>query len=213
MALNKNGGSFMLRFAFVTFAALFLIYAITQTAWAETAEKGTDNKVNSQKTAANRDYIIGPGDLIGIEVWKDQTLTRTAVVLPDGKISMPLIGELQAGGRTVAALKNEINDKLSQFVPEPVLTIEVKQCNSMHIYVLGRVNTPGRSALVSNINVLQALAMAGGLNPFAKSDQIQLFRYENGTTTIFPFDYDAVTKGKNLSENIELRRGDVIYVP
>lgn len=180
---------------------------------AESSQKPADAAKSGQKAAVSSDYIIGPGDLVGIEVWKDQTLTRTAVVLPDGKISMPLIGELQAGGKTVAALKSEITEKLNQFVPDPVLTIEVKQCNSMHIYVLGRVNTPGRSALVSNINLLQALAMAGGLNPFAKSDQIKLFRYENGTTTIFPFDYDAVTKGKNLNENIELKRGDVIYVP
>ncbi|GAM10709.1 putative polysaccharide export protein wza [Geobacter sp. OR-1] len=203
----------MSRYAIITYIFLFIISAISQTVRADVLPKTTETAPNAQKDGATRDYIIGPGDLIGIEVWKDPTLTRTVVVLPDGKISMPLIGELTAGGKTLAALKNEITAKLSQFVPDPVLTIEIKQCNSMHIYVLGRVNTPGRSALVSNINVLQALAMAGGLNPFAKSDQIQLFRYENGTTTIFPFDYDAVTKGKNLHENIELKRGDVIYVP
>lgn len=203
----------MFRIAFIIYAILSLVYANTSIVRAEALQKVPAATVNLQKTGIDRDYTIGPGDLIGIEVWKDPTLTRTAVVLPDGKISMPLIGELQAGGRTVATLKKEITEKLSQFVPEPVLTIEVKQCNSMHIYVLGRVNTPGRSTLVSNINVLQALAMAGGLNPFAKSDQIQLFRYENGTTMIFPFDYDAVTRGKNLTENIELKRGDVIYVP
>lgn len=203
----------MSRTVMITCTFLFLVYAAVATAGAETLPKMPDAVQGSQKSGDKRDYIIGPGDLIGIEVWKDQTLTRTVVVLPDGKISMPLIGELQAGGRTVAALKNEVTDKLSQFVPDPVLTIEVKQCNSMHIYVLGRVNTPGRSVLASNINVLQALAMAGGLNPFAKSDQIQLFRYENGSTTIYPFNYDAVTRGKKLSENIELKRGDVIYVP
>jgi len=197
----------------VTCTFLFIVYSAVAAVGAETLPKMPEAVQISQKSGEKRDYIIGPGDLIGIEVWKDQTLTRTVVVLPDGKISMPLIGELQAGGRTVAALKNEVTDKLSQFVPDPVLTIEVKQCNSMHIYVLGRVNTPGRSVLASNINVLQALAMAGGLNPFAKSDQIQLFRYENGLTTIYPFDYDAVTRGKKLSENIELKRGDVIYVP
>lgn len=192
---------------------LFLLHVVPSAVWADKLPTVPGSIQNIQKFSETRDYTIGPGDLIGIEVWKDQTLTRTVVVLPDGKISMPLIGELQAGGRTVAALKNEITEKLSQFVPDPVLTIEIKQCNSMHIYVLGRVNTPGRSVLASNINVLQALAMAGGLNPFAKSDQIQLFRYENGTTTIHPFNYDAVTRGKALSENIELKRGDVIYVP
>lgn len=163
--------------------------------------------------AVARDYLIGSGDLLGIEVWKDPSLTRTVVVLPDGKIIFPLIGEIVAGGRTVSAVKKEIEERLTRFVPEPILTLEVKQSNSLFVYVLGRVNTPGRSQLPANVNVLQALATAGGLNPFAKRDQIKVFRFENGSTTILPFDYDLVTAGRQLEENIELKRGDVIFVP
>ena len=160
-----------------------------------------------------KEYLIGPGDLLGIEVWKDPSLTRTVVVLPDGKIIFPLIGEVQAGGRPVAALKKEIEERLARYVPEPVLTLEVKQSNSLFVYVLGRVNNPGRSLLTTNVNVLQALATAGGLNPFAKRDDIRVFRFNGGKTTVIPFDYDEVTTGRRLEMNIELQRGDVIFVP
>lgn len=163
--------------------------------------------------AAATDYLVGPGDILGIEIWKDTSLTRTVAVLSDGKITFPLIGEVMAGGRTVAAVKKEIEERLTRYVPEPTLTLEVKQSNSLFVYVLGRVNTPGRSQLQANVNVLQALATAGGLNPFAKRDRIKVFRFENGSTAIFEFDYDQVTAGRHLEENIELKRGDVIFVP
>jgi polysaccharide export outer membrane protein len=159
-----------------------------------------------------KNYLIGPGDMLGIEVWKEPSLTRTVVVLPDGKITFPLIGEVVAGGKTVSALKKEVEDQLIRFVPELVLTLEVRQ-PSLFVYVLGRVNIPGRSQLSSNVNVLQALATAGGLNPFAKREQISIFRFKNGNTTVIPFNYDAVTAGQGLEGNIELMRGDVIFVP
>jgi len=178
---------------------------------------GESGKSSAQSMAAAEEilttYVIGPGDVLGIEVWKDPALTRTVVVLPDGRISMPLIGELVGGGKTVAQLKKEIEDKISRYVPEPVLTLEVKQSNSLFIYVLGRVNNPGRSLLTANITVLQALAMAGGVNPFARKDKTKVFRREGGITKIYPFTYSEVTEGKRLEENIELKRGDVIFVP
>ena len=163
--------------------------------------------------AGAADYIIGPGDQLAIEVWKDAALTRVVTVLPDGKISFPLIGELEAGGMTVAELKKEIEQKIARYVPNSTTTVEVRQSNSMHIYVLGRVNTPGRTLLNSNVNVLQALAIAGGPNTFANRTRIRIFREEKGKTVIFPFDYDDVTAGKDLKTNIELKRGDVIFVP
>ena len=163
--------------------------------------------------AGAADYIIGPGDQLGIEVWKDPALTRTVTVLPDGKISFPLIGELEAGGRTVAQLKKEIERMIARYVPDSTTTVEVRQSNSMHIYVLGRVNQPGRTILNSNVNVLQALAIAGGPNTFANRTRIRVFRQEAGKTQIFNFDYDDVTAGKELQTNIELKRGDVIFVP
>jgi polysaccharide export outer membrane protein len=160
------------------------------------------------------EYRIGPGDVLNIEVWKDAALSRQVTVLPDGKISFPLIGELTAGDRTVAELKKEIESKISRFVPDSPLTVEVKQVNSLHIYVLGRVNAPGRFILTSNVTVLQALAIAGGPNAFANRSQIRILRQEEGKTTRSPsFDYDEMTAGKHLEMNVQLRRGDVIYVP
>ena len=160
------------------------------------------------------EYRIGPGDVLNIEVWKDAALSRLVAVLPDGKISFPLIGELTAGDRTVAELKKEIESKISRFVPDSPLTVEVRQVNSLHIYVLGRVNAPGRFVLTSNVTVLQALAIAGGPNQFANKSRIRIFREKGGKTTMSaPFDYDEVTAGRHIETNVLLERGDVIHVP
>ena len=159
------------------------------------------------------DYILGPGDQIDIAVWKDETLSKSVVVLPDGKISFPLIGEIKAAGRTVPQLKEEITKKISPYAPDPTISIEVRQVNSMLVYVIGRVNTPGRFSLNTNVNVLQALTMAGGLNPFAKRDKIKIFRQDGANTKIFRFKYDEVVEGSDLGQNIMLQRGDVVVVP
>ena len=160
-------------------------------------------------------YPIGPGDVIGISVWKDEALTKDVVVLPDGTISFPLLGLIKAAGKTVAQLKAELEEKISQYVPEPTLNVELRQVNSLVVYVIGRVNVPtaGKLQLNTNIDVLQALAMAGGLNPFAKRDKIKIFRKEGEKTRTYAFNYDQVTEGKHLEQNIELKRGDIIVVP
>jgi polysaccharide export outer membrane protein len=159
------------------------------------------------------DYRLGPGDQMEIAVWKDETLTKSVIVLPDGKISFPLIGEVKAAGRTIAQLRKEIAEKISPFLPDPTLSIEVKQVNSMLIYVIGRVNSPGRFALNTNVNVLQALTIAGGVNAFARRDKIKIFRQEGEKTTILHFKYDEVVEGTRLEQNIMLQRGDVVVVP
>jgi polysaccharide export outer membrane protein len=158
-------------------------------------------------------YLIGPGDILEIAVWKDDALTKLVTVLPDGKISYPLIGEISVSGKTVARVKKEMEAKIARFVPDPVLFVVVQQVNSMLVYVIGKVNQPGRFVINSNVNVLQMLAMAGGLNPFAKNDEIKIFRRKGDFTNIFEFNYDEVADGKNLQQNIQLERGDVIVVP
>jgi len=163
--------------------------------------------------AGETEYRIGEGDVLNIDVWKEPALTRTLSVLPDGKVAYPLIGELSAAGKTVAELKKEIEQKLARYMSDPVVTVEVRQMNSLHIYVLGRVNAPGRVVLTANVNVLQALAIAGGPNAYANRSRIRIFRQEGGKTTIIPYDYDDVTAGKNLGSNILLKRGDVVFVP
>jgi len=159
------------------------------------------------------EYIIGPGDILDISVWKDEALTKLVAVLPDGKISFPLIGEVTAGGMTLGQLKKELEKRLTRYVPDVNLSVVVTRINSMIVYVVGRVNKPGMFTLNTNVNVLQALAMAGGLNPFARRSKIKIFRKEREGTQIYPFDYDDITKGENLHQNIQLRRGDVVVVP
>ena len=162
---------------------------------------------------AGSEYIIGPGDVLDISVWKVEELTKLVTVLPDGKIAFPLVGQIPAAGRTVAQLGNELQKKLARFVPDLNLSVVVHQVNSMMIYVIGRVHKPGRFVLNADINVLQALTMAGGLNQFAKEGKIKIFRQEQKGTEIIRFDYDDVIQGKDLAQNIVLRRGDVIVVP
>ena len=158
-------------------------------------------------------YIIDPGDVLEISVWRDEALTKVVTVLPDGKFAFPLLGEIMAQGKTVAQLQKELTAKIKPFVPDPVVTIVVQQANSMFIYVIGKVNSPGRFSLNGMVDVLQALAMAGGFNPFAERDSVKIFRRSADETEIFEFKYDEVSEGTNLEQNIALRKGDVIVVP
>lgn len=165
------------------------------------------------EAALKMDYLIGPGDVLDISVWKDEALTRTCVVRPDGMISFPLLGELRASDRAPSELREEIQKKLSRYVPDAILSLEIRQVNSLVVYVIGKVNAPGRFVMNSNIEVIQALAAAGGVTPFAKQNRIKIFRHGEDETTIYPFEYDEVLGGRRLEQNIRLKRGDVVVVP
>jgi polysaccharide biosynthesis/export protein len=199
-------------FGFVLFLAATLMMMPSSNASQKSAKEISTPPSNTS-AIVGKDYLIGAGDVLSLEVWKDPNLTRLLVVMSDGKVNIPLIGEVTVANRTITDVKKELEERLSRFVPDPVLTLEVEQCNSLFIYVLGRVNNPGRSALVSTVNVLQALAIHGGLNPFARRNQIKIFRSENGKQRIIPFHYDEVTMEERVEENIDLMRGDVIFVP
>jgi polysaccharide export outer membrane protein len=159
------------------------------------------------------DYRIGPGDVLDISDWKNPDLSKVVIVLPDGKISFPLIGEVVAGGKTIVELKKELEERISRYVTDPILSVIVSKVNSLQIYIIGKVNKPGSFVLDRNINVLQALTMAGGLNPFAQSDKIKIFREQGTRTSIIQFNYDEVVKNNNLEMNIMLNGGDIIVVP
>lgn len=191
-----------------TFFLLWVMGIMVHAEFSTAAEKpeGTTETADPQ-------YIIGYGDILNIDVWKDEALAKQVTVLPDGRIAFPLIGEITAAGKTVAQLRREIETGLKRFVPDPILNVEVEQVNSMMIYVIGKVNHPGRFVLNANIDILQALAMAGGLNPFAKQDSIKVFRKNSQETRMYNFNYDEVSEGKQLTQNILLKRGDVIVVP
>jgi len=209
-AIILSGGSSNLRGAGGTLLKLvvLVLFALVLCAPLVSADAGAD-----QPGAVGADYILGPGDILDISAWQNPALAKLVTVLPDGKISFPLIGEVMAGGKTVAQLKGELEEKIIRYVPDPTLSVIVHQVNSMMVYVIGKVNQPGRHLLNANINVLQVLAMAGGFNPFANRGKVKIFRQQGGDTVIFPFDYDEVADGKKLDTNITLKRGDVIVVP
>lgn len=158
-------------------------------------------------------YRIGIGDILTISIWQNLDLTRQLTVLPDGKIHFPLAGTVTAQGQTVAELSDAMHEKLKPYVLDPELTVTVDKARSMMIYVIGKINRPGSFDINEPVDVLQAISMAGGINPFADKDEIKIFRGSLDQTQIFPFDYSKVTKGRQQEQNILLSRGDVIVVP
>ncbi len=174
---------------------------------------GYAHAVDMAPGSSETDYLVGPGDVLMISIWKDESLTQEVLVLPDGTISFPLVGLIKAEDKTISELKAEIEKRIAKYVPEPVLWVSVKNINSAYIYVLGRVHNPGRFTLNSRVSVLQALAIAGGLTPFADKNDITIFRTELGKTNLIRFRYDDVIEGEHTEDNIILKRGDVIIVP
>ena len=158
-------------------------------------------------------YHIGPGDLLEISVWKDESLSKQVVVPPDGFISFPLIGDVDVSGMTVADLRKHVADRLTEYIPDVTVTVMFLEISSLRAYVIGKVNNPGEFPINIDTNVMQILSMAGGLDPFASSGEILVIRQENKATMKIPFNYKEVAKGKNLEQNIIIRRGDVVVVP
>ena len=158
-------------------------------------------------------YVIGPEDGLEISVWKDDTLKATSLVRPDGGISFPLVGELMAAGKTADQLRDELRKRLEKYIPDAVVTVAVAHVASYRIYVLGRVNKPGDFSVGRDVDVLQALTLAGGLTPFAHENDIRVVRKIDGRTTTIPFRYGDVLKDGDLAQNITLRSGDVLLVP
>jgi polysaccharide export outer membrane protein len=158
-------------------------------------------------------YRIGPGDILEISVWKDESLSRKLVVPPDGIISFPLIGDIHVTHRKVKDIRNVVTKKLSEFVPDVTVTVMLLEMQSLRAYVIGKVNKPGAFPISMDTSVMQILSMSGGLNPYASSDKIIIIRRVNNTTIKIPFNYNEVKKGKNLDQNILLQRGDTVVVP
>ncbi len=158
-------------------------------------------------------YYLGVGDVFTVSVWQNPDLTRQLVVLPDGNVHFPLIGQVAAAGNTVSSVRDHLKEGLSRFLVDPVLTVTVDQATSMVIYVIGKVNYPGSFPVIEAIDVLQAISLAGGVNPFADKDEIRVLRENGDKTLTYEFDYDEVTEGENTDQNIMLERGDVVVVP
>jgi polysaccharide export outer membrane protein len=159
------------------------------------------------------DYKIGPQDLIRIDVWKEPDISRTIPVRPDGKISLPLLSDVQASGLTAMQLASSLRESLSKYLNNPQVTVTVTEINSRRVYITGEVNRAGAIPLLPNMTVLQALASAGGFTQFAKLKNIYVLRTENGKQEKHPFNYKEVVKGNLAEQNIPLQPGDVIVVP
>lgn len=163
---------------------------------------------------AQDDYVIGPEDVLAVNVWKEPELSiKELVVRPDGKISLPLVNDIQAGGLTPVQLQEQIAGKLKKFVESPNVTVTVLKVFSHTVSVVGAVGRPGPYVLGSPTTVLDILARAGGVTEFAKAKNIRILRNEDGKQVQYPFNYKNVIKGKDLEQNIVLKNGDIILVP
>lgn len=164
--------------------------------------------------AHDNEFVIGNDDVLAINVWKEPDITRNVPVRSDGKISLPLVGEVQAAGRTPLALEQEISAKLKNYISEPEVTVIVQQINSQKFNILGMVSKPGSYVLTDSATALDAIALAGGFRDFAKQKSIYILRQNSdGTQTRLPFNYKDVIKGRQPAQNIKLRPGDTIVVP
>ena len=177
---------------------------------------GATSSASSDSAAVEliaRDYQIGPEDILEVAVWKEEGLKKEVLVRPDGGITFPLIGDLQATGKTADQLQQELARRLAKFIADPVVSVAILKIASNRVYVIGRVNKPGEYVAGRYVDVMQALSMAGGLTPFAAENDIKVLRKENGKDTVHPFRYSQVKAGRNLEQNIPLRGGDVVVVP
>jgi len=160
------------------------------------------------------DYVIGPGDVLQITVWKNETLSRVAPVRPDGKISMPLLHDISAAGLTAMQLRDKISKALSEFLPNPEVAVAVTEVRSMRVSVLGEVQKPGVLELRGSTTILEAIAMAGGFRDFASPSKITVIRTDpNGQTQKLRFNYNRAVSNGNDEKNLVLKPGDVVVVP
>jgi polysaccharide export outer membrane protein len=169
------------------------------------------NPVHAQ---ALPDYKVHPGDKLIVGVYDDpKLLPQEVTVTPDGKIAYPMVGEMVAGGRTVEQIRLEFGTRLKKYISDPIPIVIVTDVKGNVVYVLGQVNKPGSITMNPTINVLQALSIAGGGNPYAKLDSIIVIRSTPTGQRILPFRYGQVSAGKDLEQNVQLESGDVVVVP
>src|SRR5437868_2479388 len=205
-------------------ALILLVVCMTGSALAQSKAKANDKKTKAPvaaptaapemaTAAADGEYTLGPNDVLVVNVWKEPDFSAQAIVRPDGKITLNLIGDVQAGGLTPTALGVSLTEKLKKYLSEPRVTITVTQMNSQKIFVMGQVGRGGAFPLMPGTTILQALSYAGGPNQNANPKKIYMFRKENGKETKYPFNYDQVLKGAHWEQNLTLKPGDTIVVP
>ena len=164
------------------------------------------------ESSETSEYVIGVEDRLTVSVWQQPDLSLSVVVRPDGMITVPLVGDVKAAGRTPGELSGQLTEALSRYVKEPIVTVSVEEINHFKIYVLGEVNTQGVLQLSRPTRLLQAIALSGGLTPYANKSHIVLIRHENGKEIRRRIDYRKVLNGERASDNVYLRPGDTIIV-
>lgn len=158
-------------------------------------------------------YEVQPSDVLSVSVWRDPELTQQVVVRPDGAFSFPLVGEVNAVGKTVEELRRELVQQLSRIIQDVVVTVSVIEIRGNKVYVIGQVNQPGEFIVNPRVDVIQALSLAGGTTPFAATSEIFVLRRDDGQQRRLPFNFDGVLRGRDLEQNVLLRSGDVVVVP
>ncbi len=198
----------------VVLSTIILVLALTfAPGAAPAAEHAPAAKDAPVAPAAEDAYALNPGDVLEVSVWKEEGMQRDVLVLPDGRISFPLAGHIQAAGKSAEQVEKILAQRLKRYFPDPVITVTVKSVGGYAIFVIGQVQQSGRFPLSQPTDVLQALSLAGGFTEFADEEDIKILRREGGKQSILPFDYSDVEKGRNLDSNILLRSGDVVVVP
>lgn len=171
----------------------------------------TEATLDALKAAS--EYVVSPGDILFVSIWREPELTQEVLVRPDGAFSFPLAGKIATREKTVEQITEELKKKLSKFLTDAEVTVSVRQTSGYKLYVIGEVNRPGEFLLAQQVDVMQALSKAGGINAFANKDGIKILRRVSGKQKALKFNYSEVSKGKKLEQNILLERGDIIVVP
>lgn len=196
-------------------ASLAMTFAVAGSSQTRPSAHSASPDVTARDAAnAGDEYVIGPGDVLAISVWKEAEISRVVPVRSDGRISLPLIGELQSSGQTPKQLEAEITRRLADFVAEPAVTVVVQEIRSRTFNVLGMVNHPGSYPLAKPTTVIDAIAVAGGFRDFAKQRDIYVLRHDAaGKQTRLAFNYRDVTRGIRPQQNVELQSSDTVVVP
>jgi len=169
--------------------------------------------LRAEESKSPAGYHLQPGDILQVVVWKETDLQSEVLIRPDGGISFPLAGDLQAAGLTTADLRTELEKRVRRLVPDAVVTVSVKAPNGNRVFVIGKVNRPGDFPLLRPTDVMQALSLAGGATPFANTNKIRVLHREGSHQTTIRFRYSDVARGRNLDQNVLLESGDTVIVP
>ncbi len=162
---------------------------------------------------ASERYLLNAGDVLEVSVWNEETLQKQVIILPDGTISFPLAGQLEAQGKSVTDVQLALTEKLKEYLSDPVVTVSVTSVGGNSIHIMGKVNTPGSFVMVQRLDVMQALSLAGGLSPYAEENNIIVLRRNGTKQQTIPVHYASIKKGHDLDTNVLLKSGDVIVIP